>query len=120
MRDDDLALAGDRPVPAALRRLPDAARAGLVEAFAGEVAERLPRLQEAVADGSAELLAAAVRDAHSLGSSAAVVGEADASRAARAVEALLLGWQAGDAPPPVEALRVQVGALADQLSRWLP
>jgi HPt (histidine-containing phosphotransfer) domain-containing protein len=118
VRDDDLALLAVRPVPPALRGLPAHAVAGLAEAFATEVAERLPRLQDAVATGSPALLEAAVRDAHSLGSSAAVLGEADASRAARAVEALLLGWRAGDAPPPVEALRLQVDALTALLHGW--
>ena len=64
-------------------------------AFAQEVAERLPRL----VDGSD--LDAVRRDAHTLVSSAAVIGEPDIAQAAREVElggptdalvALLQGW----------------------------
>jgi HPt (histidine-containing phosphotransfer) domain-containing protein len=53
----------------------------LRKAFAGEVAQRLPRL-EALTDPEA-----ARRDAHTLGSSAYVVGEPEIARLARAVEA---------------------------------
>lgn len=63
----------------------DATRVLLREAFAGELAARLPRL-EALTDRPA-----ARRDAHTLASSAAVVGEPEISRLARAVEADLDG-----------------------------
>ena len=112
MRDDDLARAGTR-------RLPPAALTGLHEAFRTEVAMRLPALQAAVETGHPCLLSAAARHAHALGSSAAVVGEPDASRAARAVEALLIGWEAGDGDIPLTALRTQVRALAACLSGWV-
>ena len=65
---------------ASTRRLPAEALAGLRETFAQELAERLPRLRAAVDSGDDAQLQAAVRDAHSLGSSAAVVGLAEASR----------------------------------------
>lgn len=106
---------------AAVRRLPPAALAGLREAFAVEVAERLPRLQAAVATGRPEDLTGAVRDAHSLGSSAVVVGEPDASRAARAAESLLLELQAGTAGDgQLPALRTHVEDLARRLAGWQP
>lgn len=75
---------------AALNRLPASAVASLRAAFADELATRLPRMKEAAA-GRLELLDLRdlLRDAHSLGSSAAVVGEAEASRAARELEVLL-------------------------------
>lgn len=63
----------------------DATRVLLRRAFAGELAERLPRL-EALTDRTA-----ARRDAHTLASSATVVGEPEISRLARAVEADLDG-----------------------------
>ena len=111
MRDDELALA-------ATRRLPPGALAGLHEAFAGEVAQRLPALTAAVGSGDPAALAAAVRDAHSLGSSAAVVGEPEASRAARRVEALLSDLQTADRGPWLAVLRDEVETLRRALVRW--
>lgn len=103
---------------ASTRRLPAEALRGLREAFAQELGERLPRLRHAVDSGDDALLQAAVRDAHSLGSSAAVVGLADASRSARAAEALLLDREPG---APVDAdLRHSVDALHDTLAGWRP
>lgn len=94
------------------RVLPPAALEGLRDAFSAEVAERLPRLQAVRPDASAEVLAQALRDAHSLGSSAVVLGEPEASRTARALEAdLLEGRTAG--------LPAQVAMLTGQLARWL-
>ena len=61
--------------------------ASLHEAFAGEVADRMPRLRAVpTARPGRELIQQARRDAHSLASSAAVVGMADVSRCARALE----------------------------------
>ena len=93
------------------RSLPPEALAGLREAFAGEVAQRLPRLLELL-DGPPG--PDALRDAHALGSSAVVVGENDASRTARALEAELGG---GADPAQLEVL---VRRLADQLGAWVP
>ena len=104
---------------AAVRRLPPAALAGLREAFAAEVSDRLPRLRDAAASGDPDDLGTALRDAHSLGSSAVVVGEPDVSRAARSVEQLLLEWQAGS-PPELSRLRDRVDALATRLEGWRP
>ncbi|MGZ6791460.1 MAG: Hpt domain-containing protein [Mycobacteriales bacterium] len=58
----------------------EATRLLLRQAFAGELAERLPRI-EALTDRPAVR-----RDAHTLASSASVVGEPEIARLARAVE----------------------------------
>ena len=97
-------------LPGRSRVLPPEALAGLEEAFADEVSERLPRLLE-ILDGPPG--PDALRDAHSLGSSAAVMGEPDASRTARALEAEL----AGDAPD-LDRCRALVRELADRLGSW--
>ena len=73
----------------AAARLPAAALESLREAFADEVNERLPRLRLAVHSTDKALLRDALRDVHTLGSSAYVVGEVAAARAARAAEAVL-------------------------------
>ena len=94
------------------RALPPQALAALREAFAVELAERLPRLQAVrpeVVHG--EQLVAAVRDAHTLGSSAVVVGEPRAARAARVVESALLAGELADVP-------AHVRALAEELAGW--
>ena len=103
---------------ASTRRLPAEALAELREAFAEELADRLPRLRTAVDRDDDALLQSAVRDAHSLGSSAAVVGLAEASRSARAAEVLLADRQPG-APAGAE-LRRRVTELHDQLVGWRP
>ena len=92
------------------RTLPAEAIQGLREAFAGEVAARLPRLQELL-DGPPG--PDALRDAHALGSSAVVVGEPEASRTARALEAEL----GQDAPDP-ERLAALVRELTQRLAAW--
>jgi HPt (histidine-containing phosphotransfer) domain-containing protein len=71
---------------AATARLPAEVVASLRAAFAEEVAARLPRLRGAV-DGV--LGEDVLRDAHTLASSAAVVGEPEASRLARELETLI-------------------------------
>lgn len=83
--------AGDAAAPAqrAAARLSEAALASIRAAFADEVRERLPRLRAAVGSADDELLRAALRDVHTLGSSAYVVGEPEAALAARAAEAEL-------------------------------
>lgn len=88
------------------RSLPAGLAESLRAAFAHEVAERLPRLLAAGSTPGPD----ALRDAHTLASSAAVVGEPEAALAARAAErhlragepyaddvaalALALGWPA--------------------------
>lgn len=105
----------DRPGPqSGGRTLPASALVGLREAFAGEVAVRLPRLQ-ALAGPQGDL-AQALSDAHALGSSSVVVGESEASRVARALEAELRDHQGTEVP--ASALeRVQV--LTVLLGPWL-
>jgi len=105
--DQDVAAVG---LPAQRRALPPEALAGLREAFAGEVAARLPRLQELL---TAPPGPDALRDAHALGSSAVVVGEPEASRTARALEAEL----SSDAPDP-DLLAELVHELTRRLQDW--
>jgi HPt (histidine-containing phosphotransfer) domain-containing protein len=102
----------DVPQQRVARTLPPEAVAGLREAFAGEVAARLPRLLTLL-DGPPG--PDALRDAHALGSSAVVVGELDASRAARALEAEL-GADAHDR----DRCTALVRELAAHLGGWLP
>lgn len=92
------------------RALPPEALAGLREAFAGEVRTRLPRLRELL-DGPPG--PDALRDAHALGSSAVVVGEKDASRCARALEAEL----GRDRPDP-DVVSALVRELDSRLAPW--
>lgn len=79
--------------PLALAALPPAAVMSVRAAYAREVARRLPALETALSSltqgGAPVDIEAAVRDAHSLASSSAVVGEATASTALREVEGLL-------------------------------
>jgi HPt (histidine-containing phosphotransfer) domain-containing protein len=76
------------------RALPERAVAGLRDAFAGEVATRLPGMQSAAAEvlttGGVSAARTLITHAHTLASSAAVLGEALASRYARHCEELLL------------------------------
>jgi HPt (histidine-containing phosphotransfer) domain-containing protein len=104
----DTAAAG---APRAPRVLPPEALAGLRGAFAGEVESRLPRLL-ALLDGPPA--ADALRDAHALGSSAVVVGELEASRTARALEAEL-----GNDVPDRDRCAALVRELADHLGSWV-
>lgn len=109
--------ATDRTGPRSGRRvLPPEALASLREAFAGEVAARLPLLKALTGRDDADTRAEALRAAHALGSSAVVVGEPEASRAARAVEAALLEL-APEAPLPA-AVTDGVAALAALLAPW--
>ena len=79
--------------PLALAALPPAAVMSVRAAYAREVARRLPALESALCSltrgGAPVDIEAAVRDAHSLASSSAVVGEATAATALRDVEGLL-------------------------------
>lgn len=103
----DVAGAG---APRAPRVLPPEALASLRDAFAGEVQDRLPRLL-ALLEGPPG--PDALRDAHALGSSAVVVGEAEASRTARALEAEL-----GRDAPDRERCAELVRELAARLDAW--
>lgn len=94
------------------RVLPPEALAGLRAAYAGEVADRLPRLLLLL---DAPPGPDALRDAHTLGSSSVVVGELEAARCARELEAEL----AREAPDPARTAEL-VRALAGHLRPWLP
>ena len=98
---------------AAVSRLPESAMASIREAFATEVSERLPRLREAARTLDHALLAEALRDVHTLGSSAYVVGENEAAVTARAAEAVLID------DGPLEAFSALVGELDKRLSGWV-
>lgn len=98
---------------AALSRLPESARESLREAFAEEVSERLPRLREAARTLDPALMPDALRDVHTLGSSAYVVGENVAARTARAAEAVLID------DGPLEAFAGLVADLDKLLSGWV-
>jgi HPt (histidine-containing phosphotransfer) domain-containing protein len=100
-------------VRAAVSRLPESALAGLREAFKDEVSERLPRLREAARTLDRALLTDALRDVHTLGSSAYVVGESEAARTARAAEAVLLD------DGPLDAFAALVADLDKRLSGWV-
>ena len=102
----------DVPQQRAPRTLPPEALAGLRQAFADEVEARLPRLLTLL---DAPPGPDALRDAHALGSSAVVVGEPDASRTARALEAEL-----GAAAPDQDRCAELVRELAARLGAWAP
>jgi HPt (histidine-containing phosphotransfer) domain-containing protein len=103
----------DGAVRAAVSRLPDSALAGLREAFKDEVSERLPRLREAARTLDPALLGDALRDVHTLGSSAYVVGESEAALTARAAEAVLID------DGPLDAFAALVADLDKRLSGWV-
>ena len=103
-------------------RLPETLAASLERAFAGEVAERLPRLL-AAADELSERADAAgqlVSDAHALASSAAVVGADRAASAARECEQLLTPYAQDGVVP--ESIADRAADAAEQmraaLSSW--
>lgn len=98
---------------AAISRLPESALAGLREAFTEEVTERLPRLREAARTLDRSLLGDALRDVHTLGSSAYVVGENEAALTARAAEAVLID------DGPLESFAALVVELDKRLSGWV-
>ena len=96
MRDETEAAFGPSDVQGILR-----------QAFANEVAARLPRLEQLREQHDAEACAnnaAALRDVHTLASSAVIVGEPEIARLARAVE-----------DDPVNG---PVAALVDALQKW--
>lgn len=98
----------------ALTRLPAEAVRSLREAFAAELDERLPvlrALRDSTGDGAPDL-ATARRAAHSLASSATVLGEPDAARAARDLDEKLV------AGAPVAELRAPAGAVVAMLEGW--
>ncbi|MEO6205244.1 MAG: Hpt domain-containing protein [Mycobacteriales bacterium] len=103
------------------RALPADVVASLRAAFAEELVERLPRLRRAACEAKEpnerrdpDLRTLAVRDAHTLGSSAYVVGEPEAAHLARRAEALLTDDADAD------ELGAAVDALDAALKRWRP
>jgi HPt (histidine-containing phosphotransfer) domain-containing protein len=103
-------------------RLPNTLSASLERAFAGEVAERLPRLlafAERLTD-RADAAGRVVTDAHALASSAAVVGVDDAARAARTCEQLLTPYaRSGDVPSAVAERAAEAAeVMRTALSEW--
>ena len=108
------------------RPLPERTVAALRDAFAGEVAARLPGMQSAAAEVLATGAVGAARTllshAHTLASSAAVLGEALASRHARHCEELLLAWTSrGETVPRevAEAAAADVETVSLLLAPWL-
>ena len=103
-------------------RLPDTLSASLERAFAGEVAERLPRLLAAADELSQRGDAAGrvVSDAHALASSAAVVGADQAASAARECEQLLAPYTQNGIVPASVADRAADAAeqMRAALSSW--
>jgi hypothetical protein len=115
---------------------PAALGASLDEAFASEVAVRLPRLLGAanrLTDGIPEAAGEILSDTHALASSAAVVGEDVAAYAARECEQLMAAYlhaahhrdvpaqptgQAGLIAPVIR-ITGAVDALRLALSRWV-
>lgn len=103
----------------------DDLRRGLSEAFAGEVGTRLPALRRALtavqAGGSPLAVGEFVRHAHTLASSAAVLGEHIAAQHARSCELLLLPHlDLGQPPSPdVRAAADQLATLEVLLAPWL-
>ena len=92
------------------RTLPPEAVADLRRAFRAEVAVRLPRLQAVHAGSGPEELADAQRAAHSLGSSAVVLGEPEAARVARGIESALVAGDLAGVPAEVDLLVRLLGA----------
>jgi HPt (histidine-containing phosphotransfer) domain-containing protein len=109
------------------RALPERAVAALRDAFAGEVATRVPGMQSACAEVLATGEVGAARTlmshAHTLASSAAILGEALASRTARHCEELLARWcgeDAGFVPPDVARdAATDVETVSLLLAPWL-
>ncbi|HVE97806.1 MAG TPA: Hpt domain-containing protein [Mycobacteriales bacterium] len=98
------------------RDLPHVDTAPLRELFAGEVESRLPQMTAAraalVADGDIEAARELRRHAHTLASSAAVLGEDLAADEARRCEADLQPYVDGDADRvPADAARSAAAAL---------
>ena len=108
------------------RALPERAVAALRDAFAGEVATRVPGMQSAAAEvlttGAVSAARTLITHAHTLASSAAVLGEALASRYARHCEELLVrACETGDSVSREVAAdaAADVEAVSMLLAPWL-
>jgi HPt (histidine-containing phosphotransfer) domain-containing protein len=97
----------------ALAALPPAAVMSVRAAYAREVARRLPALESALSSltggGAPVDIEAAVRDAHSLASSSAVVGEPTAATALRAMEGLLAEGSFDEAARHLDVVALSLG-----------
>ena len=92
------------------RALPPEALAGLRLAFRAEVAEHLPRIRAVHAGSCPDELTGALRAAHSLAGSAAVLGEPVASRVARGIESSLSAGAQQEVPAQVDVFVSLLGA----------
>lgn len=106
------------------RALPERAVAALRDAFAGEVAKRLPGMQSAAAlvltTGDHDAARTLLTHAHTLASSAAIVGESLASQHARRCEELLASCGESSVPGDVAAEAVaEVETVTLLLAPWL-
>lgn len=108
------------------RALPERAVAALRDAFAGEVATRLPGMQsacaEVLASGAVDAARTLMSHAHTLASSAAVLGESLASRHARHCEELLVDWCRAESPVPSSVAAdaaAEVETVSLLLAPWL-
>jgi hypothetical protein len=107
------------------RALPERAVAALRDAFAGEVAARLPGMQSACAEvlrtGAVDAARTLVTHAHTLASSAAILGESLASRHARHCEEVLLACLSADTVPHdvAETAAADVETVSLLLAPWL-
>lgn len=116
----------DGVIPAAPRARVHDLRDGLRDAFAGEVATRLPALREGFAamraTGDPLIAREVVRHVHTLASSAAVLGEDLASQHARKCELLLVEHLDAARPLPeadLQAAAEHLATLEMLLAPWL-
>ena len=101
--------------------------ASLDDAFASEVAVRLPRMVGATSrlcSGAVDAAQEILSDSHALASSASVVGEDVAAYAARECEQLLLTFvhapdQFAPSSPAVQLIAGAVDAIGLALARWV-
>ncbi len=105
------------------RALPERAVAALRDAFAGEVAKRLPGMQSAAAEvlttGDHDAARTLLTHAHTLASSAAIVGESLASRHARRCEELLAACDSAVPRDVAEEAVAEVETVTLLLAPWL-
>lgn len=105
------------------RALSEGTIAAMRDAFAGEVAVRVPGMQSAAAEVLATGTVAAARTlmshAHTLASSAAVLGESLASRHARHCEELLVAWCGEDVASVPHDVAEQAAADVETVSLLL-
>ena len=107
------------------RALPERAVAALRDAFAGEVATRLPGMQaacaEVLATGAVDAARTLMSHAHTLASSAVILGEGLVSTHARHCEELMSRWVSADRVPADVAAEAaaDVETVSLLLAPWL-